>query len=251
MTAKFVILSAPRTGSTLLVKTLNTVPGICCHGELFLPKHVRGLEDGFDALNATPEQRQARATELLRARESDQVEFIANALNRPGGAVGLKIIYEDLLKPRWRTVLTWMLEQPDMHFIHLVRDNALRRYISERVMQEGGAIHSGMGGGSKRKVQVSIDPLAFEGRCKEIALEAQRVERALVDKPILQVQYESLAKNLPSSVANICRFLGMEVSELQVEPALQKVGHQDLQAAVLNYQELLDHPVTRPYVLME
>ena len=251
MTAKFVILSAPRTGSTLLVKTLNTVPGICCHGELFLPKHVRGLEDGFDALNATPEQRQARASELLQARDSDPVDFIANALNRPSGAVGLKIIYEDLLKPRWQKVLTWMLDQPDMHFIHLVRDNALRRYISERVMQEGGAIHSGMGGGSKRKVQVSIDPLAFERRCNEIEAEALKVEEKLGGKPIHRVQYESLANDLASSIANICRFLGMEASGLQVEPALQKVGHQDLQAAVLNYQELMDHPATRPYVLME
>ena len=35
---RFIIIGAPRTGSTLLVRTLNSIDGICCHGELLADK---------------------------------------------------------------------------------------------------------------------------------------------------------------------------------------------------------------------
>ena len=53
MSVKFVIVGAPRTGSTLLVKTLNSLDGVCCHGELLNVPMVRGYEDGFDLLTAS------------------------------------------------------------------------------------------------------------------------------------------------------------------------------------------------------
>lgn len=251
MAAKFVIVSAPRTGSTLLVKTLNQVEGICCHGELLLPKHVRGLEDGFDTYSASPEQRQARASDLLEDRNSDPVGFVSRALESAESAVGLKVIYEDLLKPRWRDVLAWLLQQSDMHFIHLVRENTLRRYISEQVMLAGGAIHSDMGGGSTRKAQVKIDPAAFELRCKQIEAEAAAVISALGAKPLQRIRYEDLASRLPETINEICQFLDVSSGGNDMKPALQKVGQHELEGVVLNYQDILQHPVTRPFLQMD
>ena len=54
----FVIVGAPRTGSTLLVKTLNSLAGVCCHGELLGSQNVRGYEDGFDLVNASKSERE-------------------------------------------------------------------------------------------------------------------------------------------------------------------------------------------------
>ena len=61
MSVTFVIVGAPRTGSTLLVRTLNSIDGIRCHGELLGEEAVRGYEDGFDAAEATLDARQARS----------------------------------------------------------------------------------------------------------------------------------------------------------------------------------------------
>ena len=43
MSTRFVIVGAARTGSTLLVRTLNSIDGVCCHGEL-LAQHATGLQ---------------------------------------------------------------------------------------------------------------------------------------------------------------------------------------------------------------
>lgn len=251
MANTFFILSAPRTGSTLLVRTLNNIAEICCHGELFLPGQVRGLRDEFDPFAATPEQRQTRAQKLLNERNTDQVRFLAQALERQESAVGLKIIYEDFLNPRWQPAFSKAIEDTGTRFIHLNRRNALRRYVSERVMLEGGAIHSDMGGGKDRKVAVTISPTAFSDRCEELARQAAAVQTAIADKPVIEIHYEDLADHLPETIKRICDFLQLPITTGTVEPGLQKVGQQDLSASVLNYPELLENPVTRPFALMD
>ncbi len=77
---KFVIVGAPRTGSTLLVKTLNNLDGVCCHGELLGPENVRGYEDGFDLVKASKSEREARSQRLLLERNSDPIGFIDRTL---------------------------------------------------------------------------------------------------------------------------------------------------------------------------
>ncbi|RLQ22196.1 sulfotransferase [Seongchinamella sediminis] len=251
MPSRFFILSAPRTGSTLLVRTLNSIDGICCHGELFLPGQVRGLRDDFDPLTASPAQRQARSEHLLQARNADPAAFLRDALARPQAAVGLKIIYQDFLNSRWQAALRAAIARPDIRFIHLRRRNALRRYVSEQVMHAGGAIHSDMGGGKNRRVAVDISPQAFASRQRQLEQEAEQVLAMLGARPVLDIDYEDLADNLQPTMAGICDFLGIATPAQDVEPGLHKVGQQDLSVAVLNYQDLVDSPLTRPFTRMD
>ena len=251
MAIKFFILSAPRTGSTLLVRTLNSIDGICCHGELFLPGQVRGLRDDFDPFAATPEQRKARAGKLLDARNADAANFLALALDRPEPAVGLKIIYEDFLQARWQAAFAGAIADTDTRFIHLQRHNALRRYVSEQVMHAGGAIHSDMGGGKDRKVRVEISPEAFSARCQQLEQEVRAVQSKIAARPVLDIYYEDLSDNLPSTIKNVCDFLQLPKIPRSIEPGLQKVGQDDLSESVLNYQEMLENPATRPFALMD
>ncbi|TDG12735.1 hypothetical protein E2F43_14290 [Seongchinamella unica] len=251
MPVTFFILSAPRTGSTLLVRTLNNIESICCHGELFLPGQVRGLRDEFDPRSASPQQRQARAQRLLQARDANPADFLNQALNRPQAAVGLKIIYEDFLNSRWQAALSPAIARPDTCFIHLQRRNALRRYVSEQVMHAGGAIHSDMGGGKNRRVKVEISPEAFAARRRQLDQEAEAALSMLDGKPVLDLFYEDLSDRLQPTIVSICDFLGLAVPVDTVEPGLRKVGEQDLSAAVLNYQEILANPLTRPFALMD
>ena len=92
MPISFVIVGAPRTGSTLLVKTLNSLPGVCCHGELLGSQNVRGYEDGFDLVNASKSEREERLQRLLLERDSDPVGFMQRALSSDNTACGFKAL---------------------------------------------------------------------------------------------------------------------------------------------------------------
>ena len=251
MGIKFVIACAPRVGSTLLVRTLNRLDGLCCHGELLNGPIVRGIEDDFDELAATRQQRDDRAHRLLRARNDDPVGFIQSALSTRHQAAGFKALYEAILNPRWKGVVDSLLSTPNLRFIHLTRDNSLRRYISERVVLEGGPIHSGLGGRSENPVKVSVDIDAYLRRAAEIEEEARRLGELLANQEVLNVSYKELATDAPATVAKVCQFLGFDPGDARIAPALRKVGAMDLDNAVMNYQDLLNNEATRAMALTE
>jgi LPS sulfotransferase NodH len=251
MTTKFVIVGAPRTGSTLLVRTLNQLDGVCCHGEILGDDHVRGFEDGVDLVAMSHQERAARLERLLLERDSDPVGFVDRALEMGRAATGFKALYSALLNPRWRDVLTRLQGMDDLRFIHLTRTNGLRRFISEQILLQGGPNHSGPGGKSEVAMQVHVDIDLFERRSAELAAQARQIDALLCGQPVLPITYEALSADTVATVAQACRFLGLDTAASAITPALQKVGATDLWHSVSNYQELLDHPATRALALAE
>ena len=251
MRVKFVIVGAARTGSTLLVKTLNTLGGVCCHGELLGPENVRGYEDGFDLKNAGKQERDARSKRLLLARNSDPIRFIEQALDQGETAVGFKALYSAILNPRWQDVVAHLLRDPAIRFIHLRRRNGLRRFVSEQVLLAGGPNHSGAGGRSDVTMQVRIDIDAYLQRAAELDAQSQSLSVLLSQQPVLDISYEELASDTAGTVNRVTTFLGLDGVQSDVKPALQKVGAANLRNTVSNFQELLDHPVTRALALLD
>lgn len=248
MSVKFVIVGAPRTGSTLLVRTLNSIAGVRCHGELLQRNVVRGFEDGFDPEQATADERKARAERLYAEREADPVGFIENALGRDGLATGLKITYEIFFDPRWQAVVDRLVRAPDMRFIHLSRHNDLRRYISEEILYAGGPNHSGAGGRSEQSVKITVDIDAFMARSADIAATAERLRKLVQGRELLEVSYEAMANDIAAEVRAVCAFLDPAIDASGTRAALSKVGAQDLRETVSNVDELLAHPATRDFV---
>lgn len=251
MTVNFVIVGAPRTGSTLLVRTLNSLTGVRCHGELLQRNVVRGFEDGFDPEQATAGDRKARAERLYAERETDPVAFIERALAGDRAATGLKITYEIFFDPRWQAVVDRLVGDPDMRFVHLVRRNDLRRYVSEEILYAGGPNHSGAGGRAEQSVQVSVDIDAFIARRDEIAATARRLRALVAGRALLEVSYEALARDIGAQVRAVCAFLDPAIDASGVRAALSKVGATDLRETVGNVDELLAHEATRGFVLAE
>ncbi len=251
MGIKFIIIGAPRTGSTLLVKTLNTLDGVLCHGELLGMDAVRGYEDGVDLGRASKRARDERARRLLQERNDDPASFIAKALDSGKAASGFKTLYGALLNPHWKTVVVALLQHPDMRFIHLRRENSLRRFVSEEILLAGGAIHSGLGGRSDITMQVHVDIDAFLKRDAQLTAQMRKIEAMLSQKPVLDISYEALSNDVASCVRRVTNFLGLPAAPVDVRPALSKVGAADLRDTVSNYQELLDHPATRTLLLAD
>ena len=251
MSIKFVIVGAARTGSTLLVKTLNRIDGVCCHGELLGSKVVRGYEDGFDLVQASPVERHARSTRLFEERARDPIGFISRTLSAPHTANGFKALYSAFLDPEWQSVVTSLLATSDIKFVHLARHNTLRRYVSEQILLEGGPIHSEAGGRSDAAVKVHIDIDAFSARSALIASQEAELRRLLAGQALLDVSYEELSADTAATVQRVCEFLGLARVPSRIEPALQKVGAADLNDTVSNYAELLQHPATRDLAMAD
>lgn len=251
MSAQFVVLGAPRTGSTLLVRTLNSLDDVRCHGELLGPDKVRGYEDGFDLVNASSSERKERELRLLQERERDPLAFIKNSLSGSSTATGMKIIYSQFLTPGWNDVVEYLLTAADIKFIHLTRKNLLRRYVSEQIAHAGGPIHSGAGGRSEVPMKIHVDVDAFLQRSTEIEAEASQIASLLSNEQVLEITYEELAADAPATVGRVAQFLTVDIDHSAVEPALKKVGAANLSDTVSNYQELLDNPATRPMALAE
>jgi LPS sulfotransferase NodH len=251
MGVKFVVVGAPRTGSTLLVKTLNSVDGIRCHGELLNMRFVRGYDDGFEPLVATKEEREERHQQLLVQRNNDPVAFILKALTSDQQATGFKALYSAILEPAWLGVMETLAQAQDVHFIHLIRRNHLRRFVSERILMEGGPNHSGAGGKSDRQLTVEISIEEYQQRCVEIEAEMARIGSVLDGHSVFELSYEDLSRDTAGAVTGVCHFLGLDTSAQDIEPALSKVGASDLRDTVSNFQQLLEHPDTRELAMSD
>jgi hypothetical protein len=204
--------------------------------------------DNFEPLLSTPEERGARARRLLEERNRDPIGFIEAALKVDARAAGFKALYGTLLNPKWQVVVENLFSSPGIRFIHLKRRNALRRYVSERLFLEGGAKHSALGGGGKKRIMIQLDIEDFWKRSAELDQLADRVEALLRGFPVHAVTYESLADDVPAEIAGVCQFLGVDVAAAMIEPALEKVGASDLREVVSNFEELLTDERTRDLV---
>ena len=251
MPISFVIVGAPRTGSTLLVKTLNSLPGVCCHGELLGSQNVRGYEDGFDLVNASKSEREERLQRLLLERDSDPVGFMQRALSSDNTACGFKALYSAFLKPQWNDARTWLLALPDIRFIHLTRKNTLRRFVSEQIFLNGGPNHSGAGGRSETPIKVHIDIDGFEKRSAKIEAERSALCATLLHEDVLNISYEELSTHTVTTLVRVCQFLALDAAPRNIEPALKKVGAAHLKDSVSNFQELRDNKATRDLALMD
>ncbi|MFT4614317.1 MAG: LPS sulfotransferase NodH [Bacteroidia bacterium] len=251
MGVKFVIVGAPRTGSTLLVRTLNQLSGVCCHGELLQLKMVRGYEDGFNPEKHIAQEREARTQRLLAERDADPVEFIRQALNTDAAATGMKITYDVFFKPEWESVVDLLISEGNIKFIHLIRNNGLRRYVSEEILYAGGPNHSAPGGRSQETMQIDIDVDAFIARQKLMLANGDSFRARVAGLPLHELSYEELAQDIADSISRICQFLDPGIDATGIVPALEKVGAADLRQSVSNYQDLLQHEATQNLALRD
>ena len=250
MDTKFVIVGAPRTGSTLMVRTLNTINGVICHGEL-LQDLVRGLQDGFEPILATEAQRQQRMQRLVTLRNNDPVGFVQRALDSHSGVTGMKVLYKAFLNPDWSPVIEYINNREDLRYVHIRRTNGLRRYISESIKNAGGPIHSGVVGRSDKATAVHVDIDMFQQSQSIIKQQDESVTACIANRPVLDISYEQLCSSFRKTMSEVCHYLGIEIDVSSIEPALQKVGEKNLRMAVNNYDELIEHATTREMLLRD
>lgn len=245
---RFIVLSGPRTGSSLLVDALNSSPDIVCFGEIFNQRE--SIDYGVDGYDTA-------STEDIALRSRSPGEFLSKRIfcNHPEHvrAVGFKFHYTHFWGfPGIRQILE---EDRDILVLHLQRHNLLRVLVSLKIAKETG-IYFQHGGWRARSLpmiaglfrrlfsgraqpaspKVTISPDEFRQEAMALAMTAKHWEEMLAGHPIFPVSYEDMTPDPQEEFARAQSFLGVTPSKLRV--AFVRQNPQKLEELIENYTEL-------------
>ena len=231
----FVVLGAERTGSNLLIEMLATHPRVHASGELC---NTRAMEaDKLDVL--LPEG--LDEAEMLELRRTDPGaafdRLVQAAFARGFTTIGFKLLYyHGLAVDR---MVEHLLAMPSLRVVHLVREDAVERWISQARAERSDRWWSA----TERPSHQPPRSIELPPRETLVRLEANRqweeLFRALfADHPVLELSYEQLASDLDTQVLRVQEFLGLEPRPLVAES--KKTGIEDPRQLVSNWGQLVE-----------
>ena len=231
---RFMIACAARTGSTMLVRTLRSHPGLIVHGEVWGDTMV-GL-DGPLARECGADP--AAFAALQAARFEAPTETLHRFLDPHGAqAVGFKLKFDELVRPQWSGIRQLVEADADLRIVFLHRRDLLRRYLSHQiVLRQTGVTNVPAGGDVPGVAAFEVD---IEDCLRDIAeTRARTLEFAAVfaAHPSLQVMYEDLAADPQAECERVFDFLG--VAPVPVRVATERIVRMPPEALALNYDEL-------------
>ncbi len=243
----FVVLSAPRSGSTWLVDLLNHSTGATVHTELFIRRRKPTAErlmtpETADYLDAT-----LRGYPLFcettrvgfNVRPARTFQYLRQLYGQPGNGskgIGFKLMYPNILDfPEvWAFVARHRLP-----VLHLVRRNHLDVYLSSEIRFATQTVHSLVGEPAKTGVQIELNTrdllraLHRSSRNIEIARLMLRVSRV----PHLEIHYEDLLQDR-RTLETACEFLQLELESPRKSSRLRKLVTGSHSQLIKNYAEV-------------
>ncbi len=231
---RHVILTSGRSGSNLLVATLNQHPQVMNYGEVLgrwmLPAR---LHDRFGYGGSTPE---TYLDHTLGSRRHFWLAqgFAAGARTRnrrrPGlkrwGALATIGIKEFSTHLHRRGLQRYLAERPDIEVVHLVRANQLRRVLSLESMRATGRAKA-ESADHPEAPRLSPDPdrvVAMLDRLEDERAAEERLVGALEPDRVLHVDFDDLTASASATQAGADRIFGF----LGVDPVPVSVRHRRL-----------------------
>ncbi len=235
----FIVVGMPRTGSTLLLRTLREHPDIRAYGELFHWVDAERMSWGHTI-------HQKSATISYDVRSGNPMEFLrewvwcpANASHR---AVGFKIFAQHVVDNSSPGFFRLLLQEfPDLHVIHVRRLDYLAVLVSWLMANKTGEWSLRPGDASGKATGQTLSPTAVEAEAF-----FSRMEQAdnffaceLGCRRYLAVDYKELSRYYQETCNDVFDFLG--VRQLPAVPSLKKQIDRDLSDVVTNYAQLREH----------
>lgn len=185
----FVILGAMRTGSNLLEQSLNAIPGVTCHGELFNPAFV-GYPGGEPPFGLTQD-----------ARDDDPLGALSQLSEAPG-LNGFRLFPDHDAR-----VLAAVLADPDCAKIILSR-NPVESFVSLAIARQTDQWQLG-DVRNRRTARIRFDEAGFGQHLDRLTAFRQEVREVLqiTGQTAFHLDYADLRK--PAVIAGLVRFLGV------------------------------------------
>jgi len=182
---KFVILGYPRTGSNLLMTTLNKHPNVFCYGEIFNNKEVRDWDIPFVL----------RSPFELKRKNENPVEYVKGKIfgEYPTDvkAVGFKLFYHHARKGKEDEVWEYLRNKKQIKIIHIVRKDLLRALVSHALAKETGKFvnKSGKKSGIRK---ITLDSNECESYFEKTAKNIREFDEFFSEHSVLKIFYENL-----------------------------------------------------------
>lgn len=243
----FVILTHPRSGSTMLATALGSHKRVTMYHEIFQDdqetreKDFRADMRVYDRESDT--MRIVRRARYYRNGECGE-KFLQEAVFyprwRPGPlAVGFKLFYEQASSPKARKAWYYIDKHEQVRIIHLVRADPLQSWISFQIAERTGIWARDC---NDRTSVGTIDP--FVGSVESCVNFVQNIlryrastrDRFRKHHPF-EIMYErDLCQNYTASIAMVQRFLEIPIEEIHPFTLMQRSYTSD--QILLNYGQL-------------
>ncbi|ELS03170.1 Stf0 sulfotransferase [Xenococcus sp. PCC 7305] len=212
--SKYIIVSHARSGSNLLLTSLNSHPNIIAEHEIFAAHNRKIGENFYPILN-----------HLFRER-AENIK-----------AVGCKIFYYHLNEDEWQELASI----PELKIVHLQRKNRLSMIVSMKIAfktkQWGITDESQIIDASQKKVHLNHEFLnkSFE----DIESWENNIKMIFPQSQIQDIFYEDLVEKYDQSLYKVFDFLDVEqIPQKEIDTKHKKQNPEPLNELIQNYQEL-------------
>ena len=216
----FVIVTQPRSGSTLLQRALASHPAVRCEGELFNPD----LPPNPDPADFT-----ARLYGGQDARQAVGFKLIDNQPRLPNS--------EDPDEGPWATVRRSLRRVPGLKVVFLLRPDTLARYVSGRWAARTLVWHMNHASRDGRVYPFEIDVEAYAAWVGRAWKQWEREQAAWADVPSITVLYDDLDRHFDATTSRVQTFLGVEPRRLPATAT--RTATVPLPDLLTNYDELV------------
>jgi hypothetical protein len=239
-TTPFLVLTAPRTGSTWLVDLLNSHPQVAAYGELLLPEGSGAIPGGSQDIpyfTAFLEARGRPRTHAARVRR--KLAFLNELYAERDGiaAVGFKLTYRQAsLNPG----LLPYLSLRRVRVVHLIRTNLLDSVVSFEAARARRVFHV-QRGEPLTSVRVHLDPASLLDRLDQhdFSVTRSRVRLSTLRFPFIEIFYEELVgSRRDEKLARVLDFLGVRADVGALDSPFVRVNAAPQAELIENYEEV-------------
>jgi len=217
----FVLFAEMRTGSNYLEDSLNALPDVTCHGEIYNPTFL-GHHNQFELFGYDMDRREADPLGLLDA-----------MIARTEGLPGFRLFHDHDDR-----VVARILPDPRIAKVILTR-NPLDSYVSRKIATATGQWRL-TDSRSRKSAQIVFDADEFAEMMERLAAFQDRLRRGLqvTGQTAFRIRYEDI--NDADVLNGLAAYLGSEGRVDAVSTKLKRQNPGDLAEKVENYEAMLD-----------
>lgn len=233
----FVLIAGHRSGTTMLLRSLESHPRIECHKR---PLKVDSYKGVIAVDNRRCPYRRFRTASLTRRfdylfnRQRLVADFVSSLSANAGDnvqAVGIRITY--LAADKHPEILGWAIEN-EVPVVHLIRENALKTILSRLAVKARGIAHSTQ---QVKAVKLTLEPASLKKRLQKLTEKISEYQMRLGNAHCLEMSYESFVAERDPETRRLLNFLGID-DYLPLTSNTVKLNPDSLEDVIENYAEV-------------
>ena len=221
--APFLVISRSRTGSTLLMTSLNSHSNIICRGER------------LNFLRRNEKSRKRNPVAVIKNIYGKQPTYIK--------AAGFKLFYShpnDGSESEREAIWAQLAAIDNLKIVHLRRENVLRALISKEIAAQSGEYFSTKkSNGPKSPKRIEFKPEKLHEELDNNELREKTCLSRFNHCEKLDITYEKLVSNPSETHQALCAFLN--VDQVSLSSDLKKQNPEPINEILTNYAELEEY----------